>query len=73
MIRYDSANSIIAIGEKIFINWCRRNGCDLSFRQFCGFEFCDGGVVHARGYYFHLGNYGGYISWKSSKCYEVLS
>jgi hypothetical protein len=68
---WDSTNKILHIKDILHFCWTRRSGYTFVFMgRHCGVEWLKNTTVHVNKVYFQILNYGGYIAWKSKKCYQ---
>ena len=66
----DKVNSEIVFGDKIAACWCKRSGNDFVFQPTCMPVWGHPDMLHMRGFYVQIFNYGGHFVWRSDKCYE---
>jgi hypothetical protein len=71
LFTWDGLNSILYFKDLLAFRWCKRGGNAFVFMNCCGIEFTKPHPTHMRQIYVQIFNYGGNISWKSDKCYEV--
>lgn len=68
---WDKVNGILMFKDLLAFNWCRRNGNAFIIERGCQYMLSHPACPHMQDIYVHVFNYGGWIAWKSHKCYNA--